>query len=97
MFRIDLGPDPTELAAITRRRRLEEERKKRIFDPKLRCLGVRFHSFALSQTKETVVTHLALQIDVNALDSQINSKKTEQGLQKERDRNFGKAPCGIRN
>ena len=39
MFRVDL--DPLEAAAIERRRKLEEDRKRRIFDPKQRQLGVR--------------------------------------------------------
>lgn len=38
---------PKEAAAIERRRRIEEERKARIFDPKTRTLGVRTKSFPI--------------------------------------------------
>lgn len=40
MFINSVDQDPLEYQAIVRRRRLEEERKQRIFNPRQRCIGV---------------------------------------------------------
>ncbi len=40
MYRIDLPMDAKEAAVISRRRRVEEERKLRIFNPHERIVGV---------------------------------------------------------
>jgi hypothetical protein len=40
MFITTVDQDPLEYQAILRRRRIEEERKKRIFNPRQRCIGV---------------------------------------------------------
>lgn len=40
MYKVEILSDRLEQEAITRRRRLDEERKERIFNPKLRVLGV---------------------------------------------------------
>ena len=41
MSRITLQVDLLEQESIRRRQKLEEDRKKRFFDPRTRCLGVR--------------------------------------------------------
>jgi hypothetical protein len=40
MYKVEILSDKLEQEAIARRRRLDEERKERIFNPKLRVLGV---------------------------------------------------------
>ncbi len=40
MYKVEILSDKLEQEAISRRRRLDEERKERIFNPKLRVLGV---------------------------------------------------------
>ncbi|KNE57354.1 hypothetical protein AMAG_03074 [Allomyces macrogynus ATCC 38327] len=40
MYKLDHAPDLTQAQAIHRRRRLDEERKQRIFDPKVRIMGI---------------------------------------------------------
>lgn len=42
MYKLDLPVDYKEAAAIERRRRMEEERKSRIFNAKCRTIGVSF-------------------------------------------------------
>lgn len=44
MYRIDFPQDAKEAAVISRRRRAEEERKLRIFNPHERVLGVICHN-----------------------------------------------------
>jgi hypothetical protein len=41
MFRVEVAPDVLEKEAIHRRRKLDEDRKKRIFDPRTRKMGVK--------------------------------------------------------
>ena len=45
MYKLDLPVDYKEAAAIERRRRMEEERKSRIFNAKCRTIGVSFSFF----------------------------------------------------
>ncbi|KAJ3402667.1 Protein Tax-1, partial [Chytridiales sp. JEL 0842] len=40
MYKVEIPQDTLQQAALERRRRLDEERKKRIFDPKARILGI---------------------------------------------------------
>ncbi|KAI9206816.1 RIB43A-domain-containing protein [Polychytrium aggregatum] len=40
MYKVEIPADNIQQAAIERRRRLDEDRKKRIFDPKVRVIGV---------------------------------------------------------
>jgi hypothetical protein len=40
MYKVEIPKDSLQEAAINRRRKLDEERRKRIFDPKTRVLGV---------------------------------------------------------
>ncbi|KAI9101950.1 RIB43A-domain-containing protein [Phlyctochytrium arcticum] len=40
MYKVEIPSDTLRDAAIRRRRQLDEERKKRIFDPKIRVLGI---------------------------------------------------------
>ncbi len=42
MYKVEIPSDNLQEAAIQRRRRLDEERKKIIFNPRVRILGVRF-------------------------------------------------------
>ena len=45
MYKVEIPADRLQEAAIQRRRRLDEERKKIIFNPRVRIMGVRdFHS-----------------------------------------------------
>lgn len=47
MYKVEILSDKLEQEAIARRRRLDEERKERIFNPKLRVLGVRIRTSVL--------------------------------------------------
>ena len=40
MYKVEIPADKIEQEAIARRRRLDEERKERIFNPKVRIMGV---------------------------------------------------------
>ncbi len=40
MYKVEIPADTVERAAIARRQQLDADRKRRIFDPKLRVLGV---------------------------------------------------------
>jgi hypothetical protein len=40
MYKVEIPSDKIEAEAIQRRRKLDEERKKIIFNPRLRILGV---------------------------------------------------------
>lgn len=64
MYKLDLPVDYKEAAAIERRRRMEEERKSRIFNAKCRTIGVRFSPIdCLFQihTLEVIFSHFTLQ------------------------------------
>jgi RIB43A len=40
MYKVEIPKDDLSNAAIHRRQKLDEERKQRIFNPKVRCMGV---------------------------------------------------------
>ncbi|KAI8801938.1 RIB43A-domain-containing protein [Cladochytrium replicatum] len=40
MYKVEIAPESFEEAAIRRRRKLDEDRKTRIFDPKVRIIGI---------------------------------------------------------
>ncbi|KAJ3387905.1 Protein Tax-1 [Lobulomyces angularis] len=40
MYRVEIASDKLQQAAVDRRRRLDEERKNRLFDPKARIIGI---------------------------------------------------------
>jgi hypothetical protein len=40
MYKVEIQQDSLQQAALERRRKLDEDRKKRIFDPKTRIFGV---------------------------------------------------------
>ena len=42
MYKVEILSDRIEQEAINRRRRLDQERKERIFNPRVRMLGVRY-------------------------------------------------------
>jgi len=44
MYKVDFPIDNKVAAAINRRRIVEEERKQRIFNPKVRTMGVKINS-----------------------------------------------------
>eukprot|EP01135_Chromosphaera_perkinsii_P003612 Nk52_evm21s249 gene=Nk52_evmTU21s249 len=51
MHKVDLPLDQKEAAAILRRRMMEEERKKRIFDSKVRTIGVDLEALKLQEAE----------------------------------------------
>lgn len=55
MYKLDLPVDYKQAAAIERRRAMEEERKSRIFNPKVRQIGV--SKLKLQSTKESQSDH----------------------------------------
>lgn len=59
MYKLDLPVDYKEAAAIERRRRMEEERKSRIFNAKCRTIGVRFSpTYTLSYQNSYARSHI---------------------------------------
>lgn len=88
MYKVEIVTDTLQQAAIERRRRLDEERKNRIFNPKMRIMGV---SIILSVTKKSLNHNfISHKIDVQALEEQIKIKSEIQQMEKERNVAFGK-------
>lgn len=71
MYKLDLPVDYKEAAAIERRRRMEEERKSRIFNAKCRTIGVRF-SPRLSFPNSHIRSHIFPLQPSNVLPFQIH-------------------------
>jgi hypothetical protein len=74
MYKVEILSDQIEQEAITRRRRLDLERKERIFNPKVRIMGV-------SKIDK---------VDLKALQEQIGIKKELSELEKKREVTLGK-------
>lgn len=87
MYKVEIPADRLQEAAIQRRRRLDEERKKIIFNPRVRIMGVRQFSFRIG------INLIVLQVDLKSLDEQITTKKEIQSLEKARDSAFGRTSC----
>lgn len=80
MYKLDLPVDYKEAAAIERRRRMEEERKSRIFNAKCRTIGVRF-SPRLSFPNSHIRSHIFPLHPSNVLPFQIHAQHQIYGLQ----------------
>ena len=58
MYKLDLPVDMKESAAIERRRNRELQRQSRIFNARVRTIGVRAFSQATKDIKETILASL---------------------------------------
>lgn len=68
MYKVDLPVDETTEKAVERRRAVETARKARIFNTRLRVMG----------------------LDLDTLNQQVQEKKHQQNMEKQRDKALGK-------
>ena len=68
MYRVDLPVDQSTEKAVERRRSAESARKARIFNTRLRVMG----------------------LDTDVLNQQVQERKQQQNIEKQRDKAFGK-------
>jgi hypothetical protein len=73
MYKVEIVSDKIGQEAVTRRRRLDQERKERIFNPKVRIMGV------IRDNK----------VDLQALQQQIGIKQELSDLEKKRNETLG--------
>lgn len=69
MYKVDLSVDKKEEKTVEMRRAAETARKARIFNTRLRVMG----------------------LDLDALNQQVQEKKHQQNMEKQRDKALGKA------
>jgi len=72
MYKVDLPLDQT-IKAVERRRSAETARKARVFNTRLRVMG----------------------LDLDTLNHQVQVKKHQQDMEKQRDKAFGNFLCSI--
>jgi hypothetical protein len=75
MYRVEIERESIERQALERRKKLDQERKERIFNPKVRVIGV-ISPF--------------IQVDVLGLDSQLATKNKIKELDTKREMLFGR-------
>ncbi|KAJ3210632.1 Protein Tax-1 [Entophlyctis luteolus] len=82
MYKVEIPIDRLQQAAISRRQRLDAERKKRIFEPKTRVFG--------DDSRTGLNNYTPRQIDVKALDEQLRIKNEIKQFDHDRDAAYGK-------
>ncbi|KAI8904398.1 RIB43A-domain-containing protein [Gorgonomyces haynaldii] len=71
MYKVEILQDDIQKAAIARRQKLDEERKQRIFNPKVRCLGIDLE--ALSE-------QIDIKTELKAIEQQRNDAMDRQAV-----------------
>ncbi|KAG8447816.1 hypothetical protein GDO86_015065 [Hymenochirus boettgeri] len=82
MYKLDLQPDPKEIAAIERRRNREQQRQSRIFNAKFRTIGIDVETLD-KQVQETKMKERTEKFRDDAFDAdRVRNDKIAQMLEK---------------